>query len=352
MAFATSQGKPDAPRPHTKWGTALGLGILGSLAVALILLAFTWPSKTSEPQNLPVSIAGPEAAVTAFEDLIDTASPGLFDFVEADDRGDAVDQIKTRETYGAIILAAPPEAPEVLTAPAANAAATQMLTGVATQLQTQLTAQVTAAGGDPSTATVTVTPVVPLAESDPTGAGLAVAALPLTIGGMLGGVLVSMLIVGPMRRLLALVGFATASGLLLTLILQTWFEYLQGDFWLNSLGIGVSILATAAFIAGCTSLIGPRGLGVAAAITILFANPLSGAAMPWQFLPEPWGAIGQYFVPGAANDLLRSLSYFPDANTAPQWLILSAWIAFGVMLTLVGHYRTRSSVRAAENPVT
>jgi hypothetical protein len=102
--------------------------------------------------------------------------------------------------------------------------------------------------------------------------------------------------------------------------------------------------ATAAFIIGMNALLGRVGLGIAAVVTVLFANPLSAAAIPVQFLPEPWGQIGQYFVPGAASNLLRSLSYFPDAATAMQWTILVCWLAGGVILTLIGHYRTNADM--------
>lgn len=330
-------------KPHTKWPMAAVFGVLGSLAVAVLVLAFLWPTKTAEPQNLPVGISGPAAAVAAFE----AHAPDAFDLVTADDRAEAITQIESRETYGAIVLADAPQPPEVLTAPAGSAVATQMLTGVATGLQAQLAQQVAAAGGDASAVVVTVTPVVPLAASDAAGSGLAAAAFPLTMGGMIGGIVISLLVVGVIRRLVALGGFAVAAGLLLTLVLQTWFEYLQGNFWLNSLVMGMSVLATAAFIVGCTSLLGPRGIGLGALVTMLIANPLSAAAIPWQFLATPWGILGQYMVPGAANALVRSTSYFPDADTARQWWVLVAWTAVGVVLALVGHYRDRATMRVA-----
>lgn len=332
-------------RPHTKWAVAVALGVLGALVVGVVVLAFLWPSKTSTTQDLPLSVAGPAASVQALEEAVSSAAPGTFDFTTADDRAEAVSQIEHRETYGAIVLGAAGTAPEVLTAPAASAAASQILSGVATQLQTQLAQQVTAAGGDASTVSVTVTPVVPLADSDPTGAGLTAASFPLTLGGMLGGVLISFLVVGPIRRLVALAGFGVGVGILLAVILQPWFGYLQGDFWVNATAMALSIVATSAFIVGCTSLLGPRGIGVGAVLTLFVANPIASAAAPWQFLPSPWGAIGQYFVPGAANWLIRSLSYFPDADLSQQWWTLIGWTALGVVLIVAGHFRSRAAGR-------
>ena len=332
--------------PHSAWPKAVGLGVAGSLIVLLVVLAFLWPSKATSAQNLPVSIAGPAAAVTALQDALGAGSPELFDFVEASDREDAVTQIEARETYGAIVLGNGTQAPEVLTAPASSAAATQLLTGVAAQLQTQLTQQTAAAGGNAAAARIAVTSIVPLSDSDPSGTGLAAASFPLTMGGMIGGVVISLLVTGAARRLGALVGFGLAAGLGLTLVLQTWFAYLQGDFWINAAAMGLSVIATASFIVGCKSLLGSKGIGVGAVVTMFMGNPISSAATPWQFLAEPWGQIGQFFVPGASNWLIRSLSYFPDANLAPQWWVLISWTAAGVALTLAAHFRDRAATRA------
>lgn len=331
-------------RPHTRWTVAVAFGVLGSLVVALFVLAFLWPSKTSEAHDLPVGISGSAEAVATFTATLQEAGAPIT-AVTATDRDDAVRQIETRETYGAIVLpTGAGSAPEVLTAPAASTAATQILTGIASQLQAQLSQQIAAGGGDPSAVQVTVTAVVPLADTDPTGAGLAAAAFPMTLGGMIGGVLISLLVVGAVRRLAALAGFAAGVGILLTLILRTWFGYLPGEFGLIALAIGASILGTSAFIVGCTALIGNAGIGIGAVVTILFANPISAAAVPWQFLAAPWGAIGQFFVPGASAWLLRSVSYFPDADVTKQWLVLGGWIALGVALTLVGHFRARAAM--------
>jgi hypothetical protein len=332
-------------RPHTKWPVAVVLGVVGSLVVGLIVLAFLWPTRTAEARDLPIGISGPAASVSAVKTAVDANAKGAIDFVSADDRADAVSQIKTRDTYGAIVLSdSPTTPPEVLTAPAASPAAAQLLSGLAAQLQAHLAEQVAAAGGDPSAVKVTVTTVVPLSDADPTGAGLVAASFPMMLGGMAGGVLVSLLVVGPLRRLAALAGFGIGVGLILAFVLDTWFGYLPGDFWLVALGLGTSVIATSAFIVGCASLVGTAGIGIGAAITLLFANPLSAAATPWQFLAAPWGAIGQFFVPGASAWLLRSIAYFPDADVSKQWWILAGWIALGVVLTLAGHFRGRATM--------
>ena len=350
---------------RTKWSIAAVYGVVGAVLIALLIMAFVWPAATSQAKNLPVGISGPAERVAALEEALAAQDPAPFTLVEIDSRDDAVSQIESRELYGAILL----DEPEVLVATAASPVSAQALRGVATQLQAQITeatqaaliaqlqqlgaalasgqppATPPAAGGAPEIPEVTVTDVVPLADSDPTGAGLASASFPLAIGGMLGGILLSLLVAGAVRRLVGLLVFGVASGALAALVMQTWFGLLQGDWLLNAAALGLGMMATAAFITGMNAVFGRPGLGIGAIVTILIANPIAGATVPWQFLPEPWGLIGQYFVPGAASNLLRSLSYFPAAPTAMQWTILACWAAGGILLTLIGHYRDQADLR-------
>lgn len=107
---------------RSSWLTVITTSVLASLVVALVVLAFTWPTKTMETKNLPVSIAGPEVTVSQFEQSLKDQGIETFELKQATSREDAEQQIKHRETYGAIIFTEG-AAPEVLTAPAANAAA-------------------------------------------------------------------------------------------------------------------------------------------------------------------------------------------------------------------------------------
>lgn len=355
-----SSSTPGRP-PRTKWSVAAVFGVLGALVVAVVVLAFVWPAATSQPQNLPVGISGPDEAVTVVEDTLAEQDPAPFALQAVGSRDEAVELIQTRQIYGAILLG---DEPEVLVATAASPVAAAALRGVATQLQSQidtaaktaLTDQLTAivaalqagqmpqlpegvAGAPPQIPTVTVTDVVPLAEGDATGAGLAASVFPLVLGGMIGGILLTLLVQGVGRRLVGLVVFGAAAGALIALVMQTWFGMLTGDWLLNATVIALGVSATSALIVGLAALMGPPGIAVGAVITMLIANPIAAAAQPPQFLPEPWGAIGQFFVPGASSTLLRSVMYFPDAATALQWSVLACWLVTGVGLALIGHHR-------------
>ena len=361
----TTTNTPAETPERSSWIKVISTSLLASLIVSLVILAFTWPTKTMEAKNLPVSIAGPEVTVSQFEQSLKDRGIETFELKQAVSREDAENQIKQRETYGAIVFTEG-AAPEVLTAPAANAAATQMLNGVATQLNAQIQHQALAAktqaltqaieaGGEQgaqaaaqleqmkvqaeqaSAMAVKTTAVVSLSESDSSGSGIAVAAFPLVIGGILGGSFSALRVNGTWRRFATATLYAVIGGALTALILSTWFGFIPGDFATLWAAFSATYLATASFIVGVSALSSPlAGLGLGAVITMFIGNPIAGASMPSVFLPGAWGAIGQMMVPGASSTLLRSIAYFPEVATSGQWLVLGSWIAFGLLAGVIG----------------
>ena len=364
-AAVTAESLTAAAPERSSWLKVLLTSLQASLIVAVVILAFTWPTKTMEAKNLPVSIAGPEVTVSQFEQSLKDQGIETFDLKQASSREEAEQQIKQRETYGAIIFTEG-AAPEVLTAPAANTAATQTLNGVATQLNAQIQqkalaaktealTQAVQAGGEQgaqaaaqleqmkvqaeqaSAMAVKTTAVVPLSESDSSGTGLAIAAFPLVIGGILGGSFSALRVNGTWRRFATATLYAVIGGALTALILSTWFGFIPGDFATLWAAFGATYLATAFFIVGVGALSSPLiGLAVGAVVTMFIGNPISGASMPSVFLPGAWGQIGQMMVPGASSTLLRSIAYFPEAATSDQWQVLGSWIAFGLLAGVIG----------------
>lgn len=374
------------PRFHTPLLRAAGIGVALSVVIGVILLAFAWPSVTASPKDIPVGIVGSGEQLTTVEEQVSDQADGAVKLTEYEDRAAAIAAIERREAYGAIVLGSDATtAPEILTASAANTAVAQLLQGVATQIQAGIDAQIRTqveagvaaaqqqaatqmqqalaaiqAGQAPQlpadsaatpftipTVTVTVTDVVPLADTDERGTGLAIAAFPLVLGGLLGGVLLSILIKGAARRLFAVVVYSAAAGLVLAGVLQGWFGVLQGSYGLNALALSLAVGAISATVTGLYGLLGTPGIPVGAVVMMLFANPLSAATMPVEFLLRPWGAIGQAFPPGAAGTLLRDLSYFPDADVSGPWTVLLLWFVGGLLATVVAIFREHRRALAA-----
>lgn len=328
--------------PHTKWSRVAVIAIAAAAIVAVVLLAFTWAGVGSSAKNIPLAVTGPAAQVQALEKALEENSAGTFTITEVADMDQATALIRTRDVYGAVVLGTPVE---VLTASANGTAVSQILTGVAQQLQLQVS-QSMVADGKPVTAApqVIVTDVVPLAETDAKGTGLTLAAFPLAFGGMIGGILVSLVVVGNRRRLGALALYSVLAGGIIVLVMQGLYGVFQGNIALNIAAVALSLLGTSSFIVGLNALIGTAGIPIGAVTTMLIANPISAATAPIQFLPGPFGVIGQFFVPGASTTLLRDLSYFPEANTLVPWLVLAAWTLAGMAFTLIGHFRNQEVI--------
>lgn len=360
-----------APTPvvHTRWPRAIAVAVVAAVIVGVVVLAFIWPAVTSTIQRFPVAVVGASAQTEAFTDALSAEAPDGFDAVAADSRDEAVRLIEQREVYGAVILGGAKEAPEVLTASANGLVTSQVMGQLAAQLQQQVSAAIAqaqsaaeaqaAAVGAPASAvpeipavTVVATDVVPLASSDERGTGLTAAAFPLVLGGMLGGILVSLLVAGVWRRFTAIALYAVLGASGIVAIMQGWFGILQGEVLLNIAAVALALFATGAVIVGLTALIGPPGIAVGSIITMLVANPIASATQPLQFLPEPWGAIGQFFVPGASVTLLRDLSYFTEADATAAWLVLAAWALGGVLLMAFGHFRNAEVVHEGAPTVT
>ncbi|MDQ2744985.1 MAG: hypothetical protein M3Z66_22190 [Chloroflexota bacterium] len=333
--------------PHTKWSRVVLIAIAAAAIVGVVLLAFTWAGITSSAKNIPLAVTGPESQVQALEKALEDKSAGTFSITTVAGKDAATALIRSRDAYGAVVLGAPPE---VLTASANGTVVSQILTGVAQQLQLQAN-QLTVAAGRPASAApkVTVTDVVPLAASDAKGTGLALAAFPLAFGGMIGGILVALVVVGNRRRLGALALYSILAGGMIVLVMQGLYGVLQGNVVLNGLAAALSLLGTSSLIVGLNALIGTAGIPIGAVTTMLIANPISAATAPMQFLPDPWGIIGQWFVPGASTTLLRDLSYFPDTNTIFSWLVLAGWTVAGVVFTLIGHFRNQEVVHIQDS---
>ncbi len=330
----------NTPTTNTPWPRLGVVGVVLAAVIGAILVAFLWPAATAEPRGLPIALAAPQAMADQLRAGMEAQAPDRFDFTDTADRDTATELIETRAAYGAIVLG---QEPEVLVSSAANAAVAAQLSSLAPTLQAQLNAELAAAGQEPpAPIVVAVTDVVPLAASDANGVILSASAFPLVLGGVVGGIAISLGIVGIWRRLTALLVFSVVGGLTITGILQGWFGGLQGDYLANSSAIALALLAIGGFVVGLAALLGRPGIALGVVLFVLFANPISSAAIPVEFMVRPWGEIGQWFPPGAAGTLLRDLSYFPKADSLFVWLVLAGWALAGLLLIAITHGRDRS----------
>ncbi len=310
--------------------------LIAAVLQALMVLAFAWPSANTAPRDLPLGVAGPQAAVTQVEQALAKAQPGAFELKSYPDEAAARAAIEDREVYGAIVLTQ--QGRKVLTASGAGPVVAQLLAQAAA-----------AQDGAQGTA---VEDVVAADPDDPRGSGFATMVLPLIMSGIAASALLTFLVRTARERLLGVFAFAVLGGLITTLVSHTWLSLTPGTYWEVA---GVTLLASlsvAAPITGLASLIGPPGIGVGALVLLLLGNPFSGAASAPELLPQPWGDLGQLLQPGAAASLLRSVAFFDGAAMTGPLLVLLGWSLLGLVLLAVALRRRRPETATAPEPET
>ncbi|MEU1984013.1 ABC transporter permease [Nocardia sp. NPDC019395] len=300
---------------------AVAIGLGAALLQALMLIAFAWPATNIAPRDLPLAVAGPQAAMV--EARLAGQSPGAFELTTLPDEAAAREALGDREVYGAIITGN--GAPRMLVASGASPAVAQQLTQIGQQMS-----------GSPA---APVEDVVPADPDDPRGAGFGAMALPLVMAGIAGGVLLTLLVPSAAGRIAGVVTFGIAGGLLSMLVTQTWLSIVPGPYLGLSLVAGLVSFAVAGTVAGLATVIGRAGIGIAALAMLLIGNPFSAATSAPELLPQPWGTVGQLLPPGAAASLLRSVAFFDGAGGQGPLLVLAAWAVLAVVLLGIGVLR-------------
>ena len=330
---------PSSPRPRSAVRDVSILTVLHAAFVSVLLLLFAWPAATAEPRDLPIGIVGPAGAVDQISERIDAEQSGAIDLIAFSSVADAEAAIEKREIYGAIELS---QEPRALVATAANPAVAQLVTDL-----TRTIASASAAAAQVPAISVDVVDVAPLAEADSRGAVFGTSALPLVIGGISLAALAALRLSSARARF-TLVGIASiTSGASLTAIMSGWLGALPGDALLTTIAMSATLAALAASIVGAHALWGMAGFGVLAGTLFLLGNPLNGVALPPEFYLGGWGAVGQAMPVGAGFDLLRSINYFPTADTGASWVVLSTWIIAGMVAIIIGALLRRQRAVAA-----
>ncbi|MEU4312496.1 hypothetical protein [Nocardia sp. NPDC024068] len=311
---------------------AVAIGAGAALLQALMLIAFAWPATNIAPRDLPLAVAGPQAAMV--EQRLTGQNPDAFEVTTVADAAAAREAIADREVYGAIVTGN--GAPQLLIATGASPAVAQQLTQIGQQMSGAPAAQ--------------IEDVVPGDPDDPRGMGFGTMALPLVMAGIAGGVLLSLLIPTATGRIVGALTFGIAGGLLSMLVTQTWLSIVPGSYLALSAVAGLVSFAVAGTVSGLATVIGRAGIGVAALTMLLIGNPFSAATSAPELLPRPWGTVGQLLPPGAAASLIRSVAFFDGAGALKPLLVLLAWAALALVLLGIGVIR--DSRRTDPEPAT
>lgn len=289
------------PAPVRAAGIAIGLTIV----VAVLCLAFTWPAARSQPHDLPIGLVGSAAATGEIAGQLNRANPDGFKITHYGDQTALRSAIRDRNAYGGLVVS--PDGVTLLSASGASPVVAQLLTQVGTKI-----------AGHIGTALHTED-LAPMPAKDPRGAGLAAAALPLTVAGLLPALV--LLPVFPRQgwmRLIATALFSILVGLTVAGLLRFVFGSVEHNSLGVAAGLALGVAAMSFVLLGLGSLFGRIGLGAGVLLAVLLGNPLSGLASAPEMLPRGWGALGQLLPQGANATLLRSTAYFSGPARPPR----------------------------------
>lgn len=299
------------------------------VAIAIVALAFALPAAKSGPHDVPIGVAGPQAANGQIAAMLDEHAPGAFAVTYYPGEEQLREAIAGRHVYGGLSLG--PDGPALLVATGGSPAVAQVLT----QLGNGIAAQT---GRTPA-----IEDVAPLPHTDPRGTGLAASALPITLAGILPAVaLVLALRREVWTRLAAAVVFSGVAAWTISALLFSVLGSVDQNFWGVTAGLTLGLLACGLPVLGLGSLFGKVGLACGAALALLLGNPLSGLNSAPEMLPRGWGEVGQWLPQGATATLLRSTAYFGGAGATSAFVVATCWAVAGAALVALAALRQKA----------
>jgi hypothetical protein len=320
----THHASPEHERPAVIRAT----GIIVALTVGLVVIAiaFALPAARTAPHDVPIGVAGPQAASGHVAAALEQKSPGAFAVTYYPGTAALRDAIRNRDVYGGLALG--PDGQSMLIATGGSPMVAQMLTQIGNGIAAQ--------SGVP----VHTEDLAPPTVDDARGIGLAASALPITMAGLLPAIaLLLALKCEVWTRFTATVVFSGTAGVSIAALLKYVFGSIDANFWGVAAGLTLGVLAMALFVLGLGSLFGRAGLIGGAVLAMLLGNPLSGLNSAPELLPSGWGQLGQLLPQGANGTLLRSTAFFGGAGGLLPIVVLTCWSLLGVVLILIAAAR-------------
>ena len=203
----------------------LGLPII----LGLMLWAFLAPTFASGPDGVPVAVAGPEPVVEKLRAQAEQQEEHP-DFVVVSSQDEAEDMVRNRDAVGAIAIGQ--GSATVYTASGNGAPYVQMLNGLAQNMQSS---------GMP----VETEDLAPTTEDDPQPQGLALLGLPLAFGGVISGMLATVLLRGrKWSKVAVITGVSILGAGVAVWMLHGIYGSLSGSVGMEWLAIAAGIAAT------------------------------------------------------------------------------------------------------------
>jgi prepilin-type processing-associated H-X9-DG protein len=158
------------------------------------------------------------------------------------------------------------------------------------------------------------------------------------------------------KRLLAQLGIAIAAAFVIgagaSAVLTFWLGATQGaNFWLVTVAITAGLLSSNLLLLGLNAVGGRIAVGIGIALLVLVSIPLSGLATAPEWLPQPWGDIGQFLPAGAGATLLRNAAFFDGHAAGMPLAVLGAWALAGLLMLGLSEGLAQPELPADSEPV-
>ncbi|MEV0175974.1 DUF3533 domain-containing protein [Streptomyces sp. NPDC050803] len=305
--------------------------VLGVVALQLLFIAsYVGALHDPKPKDVPFGVVAPRAAAAQAVTRLEQLPGSPLDPRAVADEATARKQIMNRDIDGALVIN-----------PAGTTDTLLVASGGGTVLATALESLTTALEKTQQR-TVRTVDVAPASAEDFDG----LSSFYLVVGWCVGGYLCASILAistgarpaNPRRGTIRLIVMGLVSivgGLGGAVIVGPVLGALPGSvlaFW--GLGALVTFAVGAATLA-LQGIFGIVGIGLAILLVVIAGNPSAGGAFPLPMLPPFWQAIGPALPPGAGTWVARSIAYFEGNDTTAALLVLSAWAAVGIVVTLV-----------------
>lgn len=299
---------------------------LGALIQFALGTFYLGVGHSPSPRDLPIGVVGPDAQASQLAAQLE--SDGKFDVTTYPSADAMVDAIGHRTVAGGLEIT--PQGVVAVTAVAGGALPATTLKTVAAQANQRNNLPQTLPRD-----------VVPLSDSDINGASLGYILQVISLGGSIASIGIGRLVPRvpqSLRRgaghVAALVAYALVSAAIVLGFSAIYGVGGASDTWHLFWTYAFVSLAITGSTAGLVTLFGPVG-SLAGGFYFLIGATISGAAIPWTFLPGFWAALGEWLPTGGAAELIRNTLYFPDAGNASALLCLGLYAGIGTIVVLI-----------------
>ncbi|HZF90579.1 DUF3533 domain-containing protein [Streptomyces sp.] len=318
--------------------------VLGVVALQLLFIAsYVGALHHPRPRDVPFGVVAPQAVARQTVTRLERLPGSPLDPRAVADEETAREQIMNRDIDGALVVNPAGPTDTLLVASGGGTALARALESLTTTLEKT------------ERRTVRTVDVAPASPGDFNG----LSSFYLVVGWCVGGYLCASILAistgarpaNPRRAMIRLAVMAAVSivgGLGGAVIVGPVLDALPGSvaaLW----GLGALItFAVGAATLALQGVIGIVGIGLAILLVVIAGNPSAGGAFPLPMLPPFWAAIGPALPPGAGTWAARSIAYFKGNDATGALLVLSAWAAVGIAVTLLA---ARTRERRGEEPL-